>query len=228
MRIEGIVFDKDGTLFDFDATWGAWTRIMLEKEAGQGPALVQLADALGYDLETGQFVSGSIVVAEPVDVIAKTIVSVLPHLAEAALLARMNRLAAEVAQVPVCPLPDVLRGLSDFKLGVATNDAEQPARAHLARAGITDAFDVILGADSGFGGKPGIGQLDQFCRITGCAPSACLMVGDSLHDLIAGRVAGMIPVGVLTGPAGRAELAPHAHVILPSIAALPAWIASNV
>jgi phosphoglycolate phosphatase len=32
--IKGIIFDKDGTLFDFNATWGAWTRGMLEAEAG--------------------------------------------------------------------------------------------------------------------------------------------------------------------------------------------------
>jgi phosphoglycolate phosphatase len=50
------------------------------------------------------------------------------------------------------------------------------------------------------------------------------MIGDSLHDLHAGRAAGMAVMGVLTGPATEAELAPHADVVLPSIAALPAWL----
>jgi phosphoglycolate phosphatase len=50
------------------------------------------------------------------------------------------------------------------------------------------------------------------------------MVGDSTHDLHAGRGAGMATVAVLTGVAGRAALAPHADVVLNSIAELPEWL----
>jgi phosphoglycolate phosphatase len=47
-RFGGIVFDKDGTLFDFHATWGAWSRGMIESESGGDPALAaRIADALG-------------------------------------------------------------------------------------------------------------------------------------------------------------------------------------
>ena len=31
--IDGLLFDKDGTLFDFEATWSAWTRDLLADEA---------------------------------------------------------------------------------------------------------------------------------------------------------------------------------------------------
>ncbi|MFD2856539.1 HAD family hydrolase [Seohaeicola zhoushanensis] len=50
------------------------------------------------------------------------------------------------------------------------------------------------------------------------------MVGDSTHDLFAGRTAGMHTVGVLTGVAGHEDLAPHADVVLPDIGHLPAWL----
>ena len=53
------------------------------------------------------------------------------------------------------------------------------------------------------------------------------MIGDSLHDLHAGKAAGFITVGVLTGPARRGALEPHADVVLNSIAELPAWIAGQ-
>ena len=33
MDLKGIVFDKDGTLFDFNATWGAWTAGLIASEA---------------------------------------------------------------------------------------------------------------------------------------------------------------------------------------------------
>jgi phosphoglycolate phosphatase len=52
------------------------------------------------------------------------------------------------------------------------------------------------------------------------------MVGDSLHDLDAGRAAGMRTVAVLTGIADRAALAPHADVVLGHIGELPDWIAA--
>jgi phosphoglycolate phosphatase len=50
------------------------------------------------------------------------------------------------------------------------------------------------------------------------------MVGDSLHDLRAGRAAGMTVVGVLTGVARRQELEPEADVVLDDITQLPAWL----
>jgi phosphoglycolate phosphatase len=50
------------------------------------------------------------------------------------------------------------------------------------------------------------------------------MVGDSLHDLRAGRAAGMTTIGVLTGVAGAEELSPSADLILPDIGHLPAWL----
>jgi phosphoglycolate phosphatase len=52
------------------------------------------------------------------------------------------------------------------------------------------------------------------------------MVGDSRHDLAAGRAAGMHTVAVLTGPARDEDLRPFADVVLPDIGHLPEWLAS--
>jgi phosphoglycolate phosphatase len=50
------------------------------------------------------------------------------------------------------------------------------------------------------------------------------MVGDSLHDLHAARAAGMVGVGVLSGPARAEVLAPVADVVLDDIAAIAGWL----
>jgi phosphoglycolate phosphatase len=228
--IKGIIFDKDGTLFDFNATWGAWTRGMLDAEAGHDPALfARLADVLGYDVPAATFLPESIVIASTAGEVAETIRSVLPALDADALLSRMNAAAAAVTQVEAVPLQSYFAGLRDagLRLGIATNDAEAPARAHLARAGVTQHFDFIAGYDSGHGGKPAPGQLLAFCAETGLGAEHCLMVGDSTHDLHAGRAAGMRTIGVLTGPAPREELSPLADVVLSSIGDIPGWLQSE-
>ena len=228
--IQGIIFDKDGTLFDFNATWGVWTREMLESEAGHDPALfARLADVLGYDLPTATFRPESMVIASTAGELAEMIRSVLPDLDTDALLSRMNAAAAAVTQVEAVPLQSYFARLRDFglRLGIATNDAEAPARAHLERAGVTRHFDFIAGYDSGHGGKPAPGQLLAFCVQTGLRPDQCVMVGDSTHDLHAGRAAGMRTIGVLTGPALRAELTPLADIVLPSIGHIPDWLQSE-
>ncbi|MCB5198718.1 HAD family hydrolase [Loktanella sp. TSTF-M6] len=229
-RPTGLIFDKDGTLFDFNATWGAWTRTMLDAEASGDTALVaRLSQALGYDLTAGRFLAGSIVIAEPVHVVADTILRITGQTDKPALIARMDAASAEVTQQPAADLPDLMSRLraAGHVLGLATNDSEAPARRHLADHAIDTAFDFVAGADSGFGHKPGPGQLNAFCARTGIAPQDCAMIGDSTHDLTAGRAAGMICIGVLTGPAPRTELGPHADVVLDSIADLPAWLAGQ-
>mgnify|MGYP001038363272 FL=1 len=228
--IKGIIFDKDGTLFDFNATWGAWARGMLEAETKDVPHMFDvLADALGYDSDANRFRAGSIVIAATAGEVADRIVSVLPALERQALLGRMNTAAAMVPQQEALPLKPYFSALSTsgFKLGLATNDAEAPARAHLEKAGIISLFDFVAGYDSGHGGKPAPGQLLAFCAQTNLAPEDCIMVGDSTHDLHAGRAAGMGTVGVLTGPASASELAPFADVILPNIGDIPDWLNSQ-
>ena len=88
-----------------------------------------------------------------------------------------------------------------------------------------DAFDFIAGYNSGHGLKPGPGMLLAFAEATGIPPASVVMVGDSRHDLEVARNAGAaLAVGVLTGPATRADLAPWADHILPSIEHLPALL----
>ena len=224
--IRGLVFDKEGCLFDFNATWGDWARVMIAGETGGDAVLAaRLADALDYDMDAARFRPGSVVIAEPVDVTAEAILAVIGG-EKAALIARMNAAAREVTQVEATPLKPFFAGLKarGLTVGLATNDAEAPARRHLERANVTAHFDFIAGYDSGHGAKPGPGQLLAFCAATGQDPADCAMIGDSLHDMMAGRAAGMTCIGVLTGPAPAEELAPMADVVLPSIAAVPDWL----
>lgn len=227
--MDGVIFDKDGTLFDFRRSWGAWAQTMLRALAEDEAHARRMGLAVGYDPDTGAFEADSPIVAATNADIADCLVPHLPGQDFAQVLAALNRLAAEAPMIAAVDLPQVLgdlRGMG-LRLGLATNDVERAAQAHLAAHGILDLFDYVAGADSGHGAKPEPGMLLAFARAQGLAPARVAMVGDSRHDLQAGRAAGMVPVAVLTGIAGVEELAPHAAVVLNDISELPAWLAAR-
>ncbi|NHX27605.1 HAD family hydrolase, partial [Escherichia coli] len=183
----------------------------------------RLGGAIGFDLAERAFAPDSPVIAGTPGEVAECLLPHVPGATPAALITRMNVAAALAPMqeaVPLAALLDRLAG-QGIRLGVVTNDAEGPARAHLGTTGITDRFDFIAGCDSGYGAKPAPGPLLACAAHMGLAPAQVLMVGDSRHDLAAGHAAGMRTVGVLTGLATEAELRPYADLVLPDIGHLP-------
>lgn len=224
--IEAIIFDKDGTLFDFHRSWGGWAQRFLRQVARDGDHAAAMGQAIGFDLASGQFAADSPVIAATAADIAQALAPHLPGQQVGAITDQINAAAATapmVAAVPLRPLLEALRGRG-LRIGLATNDTEAPARAHLAAHDITDLFDFIAGYDSGHGAKPGPGMCTAFATAYAMDPAHVVMVGDSLHDLHAGRAAGMICVGVLTGMAKADDLAPHADAVLADIGRLPHWL----
>lgn len=227
MPIDALVFDKDGTLFDFAATWGAFGKaVLLQLSEGDNARAAAMGRAIGFDLVTETYSESSIVIAGTVDEVADALAPCLEGWSRADLVQTLNTASAHAPQVQAVDLAPFLRALRDSgkKLGVATNDGEMPAKQHLASVGIDTYFDFIAGYDSGHGFKPGPGQLLAFSQHVGVDPARVAMVGDSLHDLEAGRAAGMTTIGVLTGMAQAGELAPLADVVLPDIGHIPAWL----
>lgn len=224
--ISAIIFDKDGTLFDFTASWGGWVRGFLAAIAPHTDPAADLAQVLGYDAARQTFAKTSPVIAKTTPEIAEIVLPYLRGMDAATLNGVMNAQSAAAIMQPAVDLRAVLGGLRarGLWLGLATNDTEMPARAHLAAAGVLDLFDFIAGCDSGWGGKPGAGQLIAFAEHVNIDPADAAMVGDSLHDLEAARRAGMAAVAVLTGIAEASELAPHADVVLADIGGLGAWL----
>ena len=225
--IRGILFDKDGTLFDFAATWETWAAsFLLRATDGDRARAVEIAQKIGFDLIQRRFDPGSIVIAgTPGEVVD----ALLPHFPETTFdrfLDLLNDEAEKAPQAETVPLMPFLQSLRarDLVLGVMTNDSEDVAHVHLDQSGVRDQFAFIAGFDSGFGAKPAPDPLLAFCKAVDVAPAQAVMVGDSTHDLIAGRSAGMHTVGVLTGMADTDTLAPYADVVLPDIGHLPQWL----
>ena len=227
IKIEGLLFDKDGTLFDFHATWSTWTGDLIQDLSGGDAALADdLVRVLHYDLATGRLLPSSPVIAHTHRQVSECVAAALPGRHVDEIEHELMITSSQVPQVATVPLHAFLDGLAarGLALGVMTNDSDFSARAHLGRADVVDKFDFIAGFDSGYGSKPDPDPLLAFAKAMGLDPRAVAMVGDSAHDLIAGRAAEMHTVGVLTGVALEDDLAPHADVVFPDIGHIPAWL----
>ena len=226
-RADAVLFDKDGTLFDFHATWSVWAHGVIVDLAGGAPELMaRLADAAHYALGARRFRPSSPIVAGTNREAAECFASVLPDHRVEEIEIHLMRRAATAPLAPAVPLVPYLEGLGarGLRLGVVTNDTEAGARTHLDAVGVLAHLDFIAGFDSGHGAKPAPGPLLAFARAVAVDPARVVMVGDSPHDLIAGRAAGMQTIGVLTGTASRGDLAPLADLVLSDIGHIPGWL----
>ncbi|MCZ4353721.1 HAD family hydrolase [Roseovarius aestuarii] len=226
-RIDGIVFDKDGTLFDFHTTWSGWARALMEHMSDlHNVPVADIAQAIDFDLVTNRFLPGSVMISANNRECAEALAKALPGVSVDDVEEQMVASSATAQLSPVVPLAAFLDGLSErgLKVGLMTNDSEFGARAHLEAAGVLDRFDFVAGYDSGHGHKPNADPLLAFARLMGLTPARVVMVGDSTHDLIAARAAGMQSLGVLTGVAEAEELSHHADRVLPDIGHIPAWL----
>ncbi len=231
-KIRAILFDKDGTLVDFNRTWFAISCELAKRSAAGDDALARsLLDAGGYDWEQEKFRANSAIAAGTIeDIVA------LWHPQDSA-EQRRERVAEydhygveEGAKqaVAVDALTETLEALKQagFVLGIATNDSEAGARATAAALGISALFSGFIGYDTAARAKPYADPLLHFAAEIGVAPEEVAMVGDNPHDMECARAAKAgLAVGVLTGNSPRDVLEPLADIVLASIADLPDYLA---
>lgn len=225
--VRGILFDKDGTLFDFSTTWDNWAaEVISELSRGESGRARSIAQAIDFDMSSRRLRANSPIVAGTNRLAAELIAAALPGSAVPDVEDYLTSKAVDAVLSPIVALRPLLDRIieSDISIGVVTNDSERSARSHLGSAGVLHLFDFVAGFDTGHGAKPSPEPLLSFASQVGLPVDEVVMVGDSTHDLHAGRAAGMICVAVLSGPAGEEELAPYADAVLPDIGHLPEWL----
>lgn len=230
--IRAILFDKDGTLIDFERTWFAFSQKMAKWAAGGDEVKARhLLDIGGYDWDAKRFRANSVIAAGT----AEEMVALWhPDADEASLqtiIAHYNQASLEAgprSAVAVDGLYETLQILhaQGFILGICTNDSEAGALKTAQVLGIDHFFTSFIGYDTAARPKPFADPLIYFAEKNNIALSQLAMVGDNSHDLEAARAAQAgLSIGVLSGNAGVDILAPLADIILPSVADIPALFA---
>lgn len=91
-------------------------------------------------------------------------------------------------------------------LGVVTAKLEHGAHRTLRHTGLAAHFGVVIGADSCARAKPDPEPVRVALARLGASPERALLVGDSTHDLAAGRGAGVRTAAALWGACTEAAL----------------------
>ena len=91
-------------------------------------------------------------------------------------------------------------------LGLVTSKMRSGALRGLRRAGLEDAFEVVVGADEVTHPKPHPEPVRIALERLGAPATGAVFIGDSRHDLECGRAAGVKTAAALWGPFDRADL----------------------
>ncbi len=229
MKYKGILFDKDGTLLDFNKTWLPIYRIAAEEISNADNDLAnQLLEKHGFNTALDRFIGGSLLAAGNNHEIAQAWAAEMGQHDEVARISERLNEIFEVAgarhATAVTGLAETLETLkqSGLKMGVATADSYRGIINTLQSFDVLDKFDFLAGYDSGHGVKPAAGMVIAFCEQMQLDVSSVVVVGDNRHDIEMGRNASAgLCVGVLTGTSTREDLESIADIVLDDISRLP-------
>jgi HAD superfamily hydrolase (TIGR01549 family) len=226
-----IIFDKDGTLIDFDAMWGAWIIALADRleAVARLPARAALFAALGFDSARGRVLAeGKLAVTPMASLYALTIEMMRERgltleKAEAAVSQAWRAPDPVALARPLAHLPTLFTALrrGGIKIAVATTDDRLPTMLTLAGLGVVEWIDAMVCADDGLPVKPAPDMVRAICEALNVPAARSVVVGDSVADMQMGRRAGAgLTVGVRSGVSEAAALSPHADVVIDSIAGL--------
>lgn len=220
--VDAVVFDKDGTLLDLDASWGPIALSWIEGVApGDDAVIGVLAGALGLDLLSGRLRPDSVFAMSTLARIEAETRLLLASSGwsrdriEHAITAGGGAIDDTVAAMPMTALADVavlMRELRAAGLGVAvfTSDEPDPTTMFLGRFGLHELVDVVITAADVSDAKPSPEGLRTIAAALDTTTERLLMVGDSVADRDAALAAGSPFVAV--GHAARAAAGAHATV----------------
>jgi phosphoglycolate phosphatase-like HAD superfamily hydrolase len=229
--IDLVIFDKDGTLIDFDAMWSPWI-VELTRRLGSltGVAVAAgLYAELGFDPVTGRTIAGAPLAVLPMAELRRATADVLVHAGvpegtAADAVAQAWFVPDPVATaLPITHLPRLFGELRrrGLRVAVATSDDRRPTELTMAGLGVEALVDAYVCADDGLAVKPAPDMVLDVCERLGVKPARAAVVGDSRADLAMGRAAGAGRViGVLSGVSSRADLEPLADAVLATVADL--------
>jgi pyrophosphatase PpaX len=92
------------------------------------------------------------------------------------------------------------------RTGLVTSKNRQGALRGLTLVRLEAMMDVLVCADEVTNPKPHPEPVEKAVALLGADPGTTVYVGDSIHDMVSGRAAGVRTAAALWGPFGREHL----------------------
>ena len=225
--IDAVIFDKDGTLIDFDAMWGGWARQLGARLDAviRRPVSPDIFATIGFDPTTGHVAPSGPLATGTMAGIEEMVARVLRRWCPSSAAARRATAAAWLVPdpaalaVPLADLPSIfgrLRG-DGLRLAVVTTDDRTPTDSTLTALGVRWHVEALVCGDDGFAVKPAPDAVIAVCHAFRTDPSRVALIGDTSADIEMARAAGArLVIAVRSGVGTEDDLA-AADVVLDSV-----------
>lgn len=230
--IQAVLWDKDGTILDFNYMWVNWCRyiVKLAHQYYPGLDIEAIIKKWGIDLDSHHIdYDGLIAIGSGREIEKKLAESIFENSnipsEEARTFARSAIEEANLAiesnhWIKAIPgVPEVITALSHqgISQAVVTTDNTEEADKHLNAVSLRENFEAVLGCDLVASCKPAPDLVYEACRMLQTKPAQAVVIGDTPSDMRMAKKAGAAYcIGVASGVTLEAHLQTDADVVLPS------------
>ncbi len=236
--IKGIIFDKDGTLFNYGEVWGPLLSAAIEKSLSKSELSKEKKDActadflkiLGVDKDGTTYPDGIIFhhnkkIRATLRILRICIdYHLSPFMVGSSISSFMKKSDLGLEErLDAMEFPGVKEVFEQaykrgYIIGLVTNDTMDSTKIFLRKMGISDYITFIRTKDSATPKKPHPASIKEFCEEKGIESEEVAIVGDTIVDMEyakAGKTG--YAIAVLTGSGDVEGLEKYADAIYPTL-----------
>ena len=237
-KLKGIIFDKDGTLFDYAQVWedvlkeGIDSAFISMGKASHQKAKKAMLHLMGIDENGDCHPKGLVFTHRPLQIFYRFLLYCIRY--------RVNALKAIKAYHQSVQNSEVLLSKklkkmdfslqqtlfsnlkqSGYSIGIITNDNTSSMSLFLSLMGLSDYIDFVSSRNSEYKKKPHPQALLEFCKQESISPAQVAMVGDTITDMLfAKRSKAGYAIALLSGSNDKKSLRALSDVVYPDISSL--------
>ena len=233
MSVKAVIFDKDGTVLDFDAFWlpvaVKATNLILSKLSAEEVPTEEILESMGVVGGVAS-IKGSLCfgtyrdMAEDMNKVFKAYgydfdVDELTKLTVDAYHKSTNAGEIKPTSENIEEVMQMLKG-REIKIILVTSDGPAVTEECLKGLGIDKYFDMVFTDDGTHPNKPDPYIINKLCQDYGFDKSEVVMVGDTLSDMKFAENGGIRSVGLAKSEDNKAILFEKTNTVIPDISYL--------